>query len=67
MILRNKKGKERNFKLLMKYNNDKNVYFIYEDIFSKKIYAGKKCNNNLESLNDDEYLLINNILERING
>lgn len=67
MILRNKKGSERNFKLLLKVDDQDKKYIVYEDIMSKKIYAGLQSDNKLKRLDDEEINKINKVLERISG
>ena len=67
MILRNKKGRERSFKLLLKLEDKGKKYLVYEDIMSKKIYAGMQNNAKLERLEKEEVEKINKVLERISG
>lgn len=67
MILRNKSGKERNFKKLLEIENKNKKYIIYEDINTLNIYGGKVNKNVLETLNDEEYEMLNNILNKLVG
>lgn len=67
MIIENKNGKEREFKVLLEINKDKNNYIIYEDIITNKVYCGKKDKNNLVVLKDEEYDYLEKILDKIEG
>lgn len=66
MILKNSKGKERNFKLLFKLEYKNNTYLTYKDPISGKFYSGKLKGNTLKSLNEEEMIRMNKVLERIN-
>ena len=65
MIIENNKGIKKEFKLLFKIEKDNNIYLIYQDTYSKQIYAGKKYKDNLKKLNNKEVDLINNLLKKI--
>ena len=65
MIIENSKGTKKEFKLLFKIEKDDSNYLIYQDNYSKQIYAGKQNKNNLKKLNDKEVDLINNLLKKI--
>ena len=65
MIIENNKGIKKEFKLLFKIENDKNIYLIYQDNYSKQVYAGRQSNSNLKKLNNKEVDLINNLLNKI--
>lgn len=65
MIIENSKGIKKEFKLLFKIEKDDTIYLIYQDIYSKQIYAGKKNKENLKKLNNNEVNLINNLLKKI--
>ena len=65
MILQNSKGTKKEFKLLFKIENDKNTYLIYQDNYSKQVYAGKQKEDNLKKLNDKEVIMINELLQKI--
>jgi len=65
MILRNKKGIERNVRLLFELEKKNNRYVIYEDINTLNIYGGKVNKDYLEPLNDKEYKFINDMIEKI--
>lgn len=65
MIIENNKRIKKEFRLLFKIENDKNTYLIYQDNYSKQVYAGKQNKNNLKKLNDKEVDLINNLLKKI--
>lgn len=67
MTLKNNKDQERNFKLLLKVENNNNSYLIYQDSITSKIYSGRKEKNKLKPLNEEELNFINNIIERIKG
>ena len=66
MILENSSGLKREFKKLIEVDKDNKKYILYEDEKTKNIYAGKIQKNKLKSLNDNEYIMLNNILERFN-
>ena len=66
MILKNSSGKERECIPLLEIEKDKNIYIIYKDMLTGNVYGGKKENSVLKILSDEEYLLLNNIVERIN-
>ena len=65
MIIENSKGIKKEFKLLFKIEKDNNTYLIYQDTYSKQVYAGRQSNSNLKKLNDKEVDLINNLLNKI--
>ncbi len=65
MIIENNKGIKKEFKLLFKIEKDNNIYLIYQDNYSKQVYAGKQNKDNLKKLNDKEVDLINNLLKKI--
>lgn len=67
MLLKNNRGQERNFKLLMKIEKDDKIYLIYKDKITGKLYGGIKKEEKLSCLQDSEIELLNNIIERING
>lgn len=67
MILRNKKGNEKEFKILMKYFKEDEEFIIYEDSKTKKVYGGKIENNHLKSLSEEEYELLNDKIDRLVG
>ena len=67
MILRNKQGKERNFRILFELEKKKNKYVIYEDINTLNIYGGKICDDHLLPLNEEEFNFISNMIEKISG
>ena len=67
MILKNSKDKTRNFKLLFKYENREGTYLTYQDVNSKKLYAGKKEGNVLKKVDSEEVQMLEKILERISG
>ena len=67
MILRNKKGNEKNLKLLIEVERNNKKYLIYEDVFTLNIYSGRLDGNILVPLDDDEYKLVNNIFKKISG
>lgn len=66
MKLKNNKGKERNFDLLLKIEKDKKVYLVYRDPISNKIYSGKKEDNTLKVLDEKEIEFINKIMDKFN-
>ena len=65
MIIENNKGIKKEFKLLFKIEKDSNIYLIYQDNYSKQVYAGKQNKDNLKKLNNKEVDLINNLLKKI--
>jgi len=65
MILKNKKGTERKFRVLFELDKDNKEFIIYEDINTLNIYGGKKDGNILKPLDDSEYILLNDVLEKI--
>lgn len=65
MIIQNSKGTKKEFKLLFKIENDKNTYLIYQDNYSKQVYAGKQTEDNLKKLNDKEVIMVNELLKKI--
>ena len=67
MILRNKKGEERKFRLLYKIEHNDNLYLVYEDYITKKIYAGKKKQDKLKKLEEDELNYINKLIEKVSS
>ncbi len=67
MILRNKKGQERNFKILYKIEHNEEIYIVYEDYISSRFYVGLKKDNKLININEEETNFINSILKGVNG
>ncbi len=67
MRLRNSKGRERNFKLILKLEKENNTYIVYQDINTGNYYAGKKKGKKLLIIDDDEKNYIDKYLERISG
>ncbi len=67
MTIKNNKGNERSFKLLLKVEKEENCYLVYQDIITSKIYSGRKVKDKLIPLTDKEELYINNLLERVKG
>lgn len=67
MILRNKKGTERKFRVLFEIENKNKKYLIYEDINTLNIYGGRLNKNTLSSLNEIEYEFLNDMLDRLVG
>lgn len=67
MILKNNKGIERDFELLFEIDKDNNKFVIYKDILSNTLYVGKKDDEKLKPLSEEEYIYINNIVEKINS
>ncbi len=67
MLVKNKKGSEREFKLLFKLEKNKESYLVYQDQITSKIYSGKRIKDTLKPVDEEEIKMLNNILERING
>lgn len=67
MRLRNKVGKERTVKKILKIEDKDNKYIVYEDINSLNIYGGKINKKNLEPLSEEEYDMLNKMMEKIMG
>ncbi len=67
MILQNKKGNERNFKIICKLIKNKKEYIIYKDIITSKVYAGLKENDTLKRITKEERMFLENLMERISG
>ena len=67
MIIKNKSGKERNLELLLEVNKNDNNYLVYKDNVTNKIYAGKRNNNKLEVLNEEEFSFLDIMLKKIDG
>ncbi len=65
MVLKNSKGKERNFNVILKIEKNHKVYIIYEDKYSNKIYAGIKEDNILKKLAEEDKHFINMVVERV--
>lgn len=66
MVLKNKKGQERNFNLLYKLELKEKTYFIYEDIITKKCYAGLQEDHELNVVSKEEIDLLERIIKRVN-
>ena len=67
IVLQNNKGSERCFQILYKIEYNNQVYLVYEDSFTKKIYAGLLQDKNLKSLPTEELNFFNKILEKVKG
>ncbi len=66
MILRNSKGRERNFKILFKIEHENNTYIVYEDYMTGKCYVGCIKDGNLNKLPKEEIDFVLKILEKVN-
>lgn len=66
MVLKNKKGQERNFNLLYKLELKEKTYFIYEDVITKKCYAGLQEGQELNVVSKEEIDLLERIIKRVN-
>lgn len=67
MILRNKAGKERNFKKLLEIEKRDKKYIIYEDINTLNIYGGKVNKKVLETLSEEEYEMLDKLMNKLVG
>lgn len=65
MILQNKKGVKKEFKVLFLYENDSKKYVVYQDLVNDVVYAGIKNDNSLTPINNSEKELLDRILESI--
>lgn len=65
MILKNKKNIERTFKELLKVEINSNSYVVYQDINTLNIYSGRIEGNYLEPLNEEEFEIINTVLDKV--
>ena len=65
MILKNSKGKEKEFKLLFELEKDKNKYIVYKDEKTNNIYAGKQKKDDLCKIDESEYDFLNKVLEKM--
>ena len=66
MILENSNGQKREFQILFEFEKDKKKYIVYKDYMSDHIYGGKIVRNKLKSLDEEEYMILNQILEKFN-
>jgi len=67
MILKNKKEIERTFKVLFEIEKNDKVYVVYKDINTLNIYGGRKEGSFLKPLINEEYDIINDVLNKISG
>lgn len=67
MILKNKKETERTFKVLFEIEKNDKVYVVYKDINTLNIYGGRKEGSVLKPLINEEYDIINDVLNKISG
>ena len=67
MILKNKKEIERTFKILFEIEKNDKVYVVYKDINTLNIYGGRKEGSVLKPLINEEYDIINDVLNKISG
>jgi len=67
MILRNKNGIERNFRILFEVVHQNNKYIVYEDINTLNVYSGRVSKSLLKPLNNKEEEYINGILKGLVG
>ena len=65
MIIKNTSNKERNVKLLFKIKLSNNTYLVYQDINTLYKYSGKLVNKELISLDEEEFRLINYLIEKM--
>ena len=65
MILRNSKGLEKNFKIILEVEKNKTKYIVYQDEKSNNIYAGKLLKDEIKAINKDEYEFLSNILDKM--
>ena len=67
MVLKNKKGSQKEVNLLYKIEINSQDYLVYEDEETHSIYAGIYEKNKLNSLSDKEIIELEEIVERIEG
>ena len=67
MILKNKKGLERKFRILFEIEDEDKKYIIYEDINTLKIYGGKLQENVLKILSYEEINMLNKMINGLVG
>lgn len=63
MILENKKGVEKEFKCVMTYKNHNGLYVFYEH--EEVIHVGKKVNDKLIPINEDEASIMTKLFNKI--
>ena len=67
MILENSNGQKREFEILLEFESNNKKYIIYKDLLSDNVYGGRMSRNKLKALDEDEYRMLNNILEKFNN
>lgn len=67
MILKNKKEIERTFKVLFEIEKNNKIYVVYKDINTLNIYGGRKEGSSLKPLINEEYDIINDVLNKVSG
>ena len=67
MVLENKKGLKKEFKLLLKMEMNDKKYLIYEDPETNNVYAGEINKDELKKVDDLEVEVLEKLVERIDG
>ena len=65
MIIKNISNKERNVKLLFKIKLSSNTYLVYQDVNTLYKYSGKLEDKGLISLSEEEFRIINYLIEKM--
>ena len=65
MIIKNISNKERNVKLLFKIKLSSNTYLVYQDVNTLYKYSGKLVDKKLLSLDEEEFRVINYLIEKM--
>ena len=66
MIIKNSKGHEKEFKLLMEVEKNDIKYIVYQDINnSNNIYAGKYEDKSIKKISSNEYQFLDKLLNEI--
>ena len=62
MILKNRKGAEKNFEVLLEIDKNGKKYLIYKDPYTGNVYGGNLVDDTLKVLDEKEFEFINEII-----
>jgi len=64
MILKNKAGKEKEFKIIYEIKKQNHTYILYKDMVTEYVYGGKLIDEVLIPLNEMEYDWLNKLFKK---
>jgi len=67
MLLKNNKGIKREFEIVFEIEKEGNKYIVYRDPVTDNIYSGRKDENKLKKLSEEEFEYIKKVIDKIDG